>query len=117
MKDYITKIKSTNNLSVCFYIEQDKIMEIGEQMNGLNESAYMNGYNWEAFLNHYLEKNYPDLLAGMNTDPEAGMYTAYYDSDNEQKADRLIEVIKNLVKNEAVLYQFVKDEGGNIEWD
>ncbi len=39
--------------------------------------AYMNGYNWEAFLNFYLEKYFPEVMTGMSSDPEAGMYAAW----------------------------------------
>lgn len=41
------------------------------------DEAYMNGYNWEAFLNFYLEKYFPEVMTGMSSDPEAGMYAAW----------------------------------------
>ncbi len=40
------------------------------------DEAYMNGYNWEAFLNFYLAKYFPEVMTGMSSDPEAGMYAA-----------------------------------------
>ena len=42
MSDYVKIIKDENSLSVCLYIEQKKLLEIGEKMNEINEEAYMN---------------------------------------------------------------------------
>jgi len=55
----------------------------------------------------------------MESDPEAGMYAAYYDltPENEQKAERFAELITSLVENEEELYRIVQEEGGEIEWD
>ncbi len=121
MEDFVTKIKhdELGHFIVCFYIEEDKIMEIGEKMNEINEMAYMNGYNWEAFFRRYLEVNNPDILGNMENDPEAGMYVAYFESDpeNEKRADKFVEIIKRLVENEDEIYKFVTKEGDAIEWD
>ncbi|HEY0030634.1 MAG TPA: Imm51 family immunity protein [Bacteroidia bacterium] len=119
MKDYVIKMKheDSDNVTVCFYIEQNKVLDIGEKMNAINEQAYMNGYNWEAFLNYYLEKNYPELIEGLDGDPEAGTYVALYDNADEAKADKLVEIIENLIENEALLYEIVKNEGELVEWD
>ena len=92
-------VKSDSSISVCFYIENDKPLKIGEKMNAINEDAYMNGYNWEAFFNFYLEENDPDVLEGMETDPEAGMYVAYYDysQENEERAEKFADIINSLI--------------------
>lgn len=121
MENFVLKInhEESNNISVCFYIERDKIMEIGEKMEEINDEAYMNGYNWEAFLNHYLQMYYPEVLTEMGSDPEAGMYVAYYKGSpkNEKRADKLVEIINDLVSDENKIYKFVEKEGENIEWD
>ena len=116
MADYVKVLKHENTITICFYIEDDEIFAIGEKMNELCDEAYMNGYNWEAFFSYYLKKN---LLDGMESDPEAGMYAAYYDltPENEQKAERFAELITSLVENEEELYRIVQEEGGEIEWD
>ena len=120
-KDYVKviKIEESNMLSVCFYIESDNVMAIGDKMNALNECAYMNGYNWEAFLNYYLSKNNSALLEGLNCDPEAGMYAANYalTESNEKKAGQFAKIIEDLVENEDKIYQVVKEFGEEIEWD
>ena len=119
MKDYLAIVKHENSISVCLYIEKDKIMAIGDKMNELNEEAYMNGYNWEAFFNYYLSKHQPDILQNMESDPEAGMYAAYYNltADNELKAHKFSQIIEDLIENENKLYEIVKNEGEEIEWD
>ena len=100
--DYVKILKYGKIINLTFYIEHDKPFEIGEKMNGIYEKAYMNGYNWEAFLNYYLEKNYLEVLEGLEIDPEAGILTAYYD---------------NTLENEEKLYKVLKDEGSKINWD
>ncbi len=121
MKKYLAKVKheKSNELSVCFYIEQEKILQIGDKMNEINAEAYMNGENWDIFLAYYLRKNNPDILHGMRSNSEAGMCCVEYEqtSENEAKADKLIEIIESLVENEQIIYAFLKKEGGNIGWD
>ena len=119
MVNYTCTVKHEKSISVCFYIEQDKPFAIGEKMNELNEDAYMNGYNWEAFFNYYLPKYAPDIMNGMDTDPEAGMYVAYYalTPENEVRAEKFVEIISSLVENEEELYRIVREEGDEIEWD
>ncbi|OWU90158.1 hypothetical protein APR43_13850 [Flavobacterium sp. NLM] len=79
----------------------------------------MNGYDWESFLNYYLKKNYPDVLMNMNTDPEAGMYVAFYDFgiDNEKKADKLVDIIIDFIENERDSLQKIKEDGKLIQWN
>ncbi|MCX4328120.1 MAG: Imm51 family immunity protein [Lachnospiraceae bacterium] len=119
IKDYVKAFSSGNYAEVCLYNEDKKVYGIGEKMNEINEYAYMNGYNWEAFLNCYLAKKEPALLEGLKTDPEAGMYTAYYGltPENEQKAKKFAEIISSLIENEEELFQFLRDNGDEIEWD
>ena len=117
--DYVEILKYGNKISIIFNIEHNKPFNIGEKMNELCEDAYMNGYNWEAFFNYYLGKNYPEILEGINFDSEAGMFTAYcdYSPENEIKAEKFKEIIRDLVENEEKLYKVIKVEVANIEWD
>jgi hypothetical protein len=119
MNDYVSVVKTQDSLSVCLYIEHDKLLSIGERMNELNENAYMNGYNWEAFFNYYLPEYHPEICIDMQTDPEAGMYVAWYElnTENEKKAEKFVEIIKNLIENEDKLYEIIQNKGDAIEWD
>ena len=119
MKDYTAIIKTEKYVEVCFYIEDKAVMALGERLNGLREEAYMNGYNWEAFFNCYLAQNAPELLEDMHTDPEAGMYVAYYDltPENEAKADKFNELIHKLVEEPELLYDFMREHAADVEWD
>ena len=116
---YAAIVNSDEYISVCFYIENEKPFRIGEKLNELNQNAYMNGYNWEAFFNYYLAKNHKHIFQNLKTDPEAGMYVAYYETskENEERAASLLEVITDLIDNENKLYEIIKKEGNLIEWD
>ena len=94
-------------------------MAVAEKMEELCQDAYMNGYNWEAFFNCYLAQNAPELLEDMHTDPEAGMYVAYYDltPENEAKADKFNELIHKLVEEPELLYDFMREHAWDVEWD
>lgn len=119
MPNIVNILKFDDSISITFNIEDEKVMAIGDKMNEINDEAYMNGYNWEAFFNYYLENNAPELLDGMDTDPEAGMYCAYYDltPENENKAQKFAEIITSLIENEQELYRIVREDGDSIEWD
>ena len=81
--------------------------------------AYMNGYNWEAFLNFYLEKYFPEVMTGMSSDLEAGMYAAWYEAtpENEARAKQLWEIINALIDKEEELYRVLREDGDKIAWD
>ena len=117
--DYVKIMKYGNIINLTFNIEQDKPFDIGEKMNEICADAYMNGYNWEAFFNYYLGKNYREILEGIDFDPEAGMFTVYYDymPENEIKAEKFKAIIIDLIENEEKLYKVIKEEAANIEWD
>lgn len=119
MADYVKVLKYESGITVCFYIEDDEIFAIGEKMNELCDEAYMNGYNWEAFFNCYLAINAPELLEDMKTDPEAGMYVAYYDltPENEAKAESFNKLIHKLVEEPELLYDFMREHAWDVEWD
>ncbi|MFT3950928.1 MAG: Imm51 family immunity protein [Oscillospiraceae bacterium] len=119
MEGYVIVDRVEEQIQVCFYIENDKPFSIGEKMGEINEDAYMNGYNWEAFFNYYLAKNAPDVLDGMDSDPEAGLYAAYYDytPENEAKAEKFASIITSLIENPDELFRIIRDEGDEIEWD
>ena len=119
MHEYVKKMNLDKYTEVVFDIECERIIAIAEKMQALDENVYRNGYNWESFLNCYLAKMSPDLLEGMQTDPEAGMYVAYYDLSpaNELKAAKFAEVICDLVENEKKIYSFLREHGAEIAWD
>lgn len=119
MNDYVAVFKDDESIQLSFFPEDERIMEIGEKINEINEDAYMNGYNWEAFFNYYLANEAPDVLEEMDTDPEASLYAAYYPMtpENELKAEKLADIIHTLMEDEEALYNYIREEGGKIEWD
>ncbi len=119
MTDYVAVYKNDKWVTVSFNNENTKPFTIGEKMYEINENAYMNGYNWDAFFNYYLARHAPELLEGLESDPEAGSYAAYYPSaeENEKKAEHFAQIIVSLIENEEELYQIVREKGDEIEWD
>lgn len=119
MADHIRLMHYNDDHGVFFEVEDDEILALGERMNEVCEDAYMNGYNWDALINCYLSVNAPDLLDGLDADPEAGSYSAYYSgtSDNEAKAKQLCGIITALVSDEEELFGFLRDHADEIEWD
>lgn len=119
MNDYVKILETEDSIDVTFYIESEKVLAIGNKMNEIQDEAYMNGYNWEAFLNYYLEKNAPDILEEMDTDPEAGMYAAYFEAtpENKQRAEKFGRIIEHLIEQEEEIYAFLREHGEDIEWD
>lgn len=118
--DNIVEIDQNDEIiSVMFYIEEDEVMEIGEKLHEIDENAYMNGYNWEAVLNAYMEINAPDILDVIDSDPEAGMYAAYFENTEEgvAAAHQLADIINTLVSDPKKLYSFVQEHSEDIEWD
>ena len=84
MPDYVKVSKTDDWIGVWFYNEDDKPFAIGEKMCEINEYAYMNGYNWDALFHYYLAEHAPDILEGLESDPEAGSYAAYYGTVSER---------------------------------
>ena len=105
MEDYVSTAKYGDNVSVYFDVGAEKPFALGERLNAVCEMAYMNGYNWEALLNWYLGQTAPELLEGLESDPEAGSYVALYplSPENEAKAEKLAGLIRSLVEGEEEL--------------
>ena len=109
MEDIVRVDIDGNGVSVVFYVEDEKVMEIGQRLEEINENAYMNGENWSAVLTKYLEVN----------DPEAGLFAAYFALSDEGRnaAERTAEILRSFVTSPDVLYGFVEQYGDEIEWD
>lgn len=108
-----------DSISVCVYNEDDGIFELGERLYKRFEEAYMNGYNWDALIRFYVGKVDPDLMQEVDTDPEAGMFSAYmpHSAGNLDKMRRFESHIRDLLADEAALFKLIEDNLDDIEWD
>ncbi len=108
-----------DSISVCVYCENDGLFALGERINARFEQAYMNGYNWDALIKYYIGKHDPELMTQVNTDPEAGMFSAYTTfSDQNLALMKLFEEhVRKMVSNENLLMQFIEENENEIEWD
>ncbi len=119
MSDFLNTLYDEKSIIFIFYIENERIMAIGRNIEKINPDAFMNGYNWEAFFNYYLEKYSPDVLENMDSDPEAGTYVVYYENtpENNVKVKKFAEIIEYLIENPDDIYEIVRQHGDEIEWD
>lgn len=119
MADFVKLTEDDDCISVIFDIEDETVMALGDRLTESCEDAYMNGYGWDALLTCYLQNNAESLLEGLESDPEAGMYAAYYEANDENRAraQALAELIGDLVEDGEKLCAFVEKYGSEIEWD
>ena len=119
MNDYVYTHTYGGWATVHFNVEAEKPFAVGQRLNAAHKLAYMNGYNWAALLDWYLAQNAPDLLEGLEHDPEAGSYSAYYPltPENEAKTEKVAEIIRALVDNEEETFRLIREHGDEIEWD
>ncbi|MBP0966235.1 MAG: hypothetical protein J5722_01255 [Oscillospiraceae bacterium] len=119
MADFVKLTESDDCISVVFDIEDGQVTALGERIAEICGDVCMNGYNWDALLRFYLRKNMRALLNGMETDPEAGLYAAYYGTDDESRAraQALADLIAGLVTDGDALCGFAEQYGSGIEWD
>jgi Immunity protein 51 len=108
-----------NSISVCVYNEHDGLLALGEKINARFEEAYMNGYNWDALIRFYVARIDPNLMEEVETDPEAGMFSAYmsYSPENLGKMKRFESHILAMLADETSLMEFIKEHCSEIEWD
>jgi hypothetical protein len=108
-----------DSISVCVYNEHDGLFALGERINARFEEAYMNGYNWDALIRFYVASIDPDLMNEVETDPEAGMFSAYmsYSPANLLKMKRFEAHVRAMLADENSLMNFIQEHYDEIEWD
>lgn len=119
MADYLSVFTYNGEIGVSLSASDPKVLALGEKLEALCPEAYMNGYNWDALLRYYLEKNDPDILVGLDPDPEADTYVAHWplSAENEAKAEKFEKLVRSLIENGETLCRIVREEGDEIEWD
>jgi hypothetical protein len=107
------------SVSVCVYNEQEGLFELGERINARFEQAYMNGYNWDALIRFYVASVDHALMDEVESDPEAGMFSAYmsYSPENVEKMKRFESHVRAMVADEGTLMGFIEEHYEEIEWD
>jgi Immunity protein 51 len=111
--------QDSNSISVCVYNEHEGLLALGEKINERFEEAYMNGYNWDALIRYYVASVDPDLMNEVETDPEAGMFSAFmsYSPENLAKMKRFESHVRSILSDEAALMAFIEQNYDEIEWD
>lgn len=106
-------------ISLCVFNEHDGLFELGERIHAQYEDAYMNGYNWDALIRFYVQQVDPELMKEISTDPEAGMFAANisYSAENLKKMRQFEKHVRQLITNEAKLFDYIETHYDDIEWD
>lgn len=119
MSEYLTKEKNEYEVYACFSIENDKLLKISENAAKIDPKAHLNCYNWDALLYHYMSSNAPELLVDLDTDVEEDDFIAIYQLNevNENKVDKFIQILSDFVEKEDMLYNYIKSNIDEIEWD
>ncbi len=115
----LIEMPELDSISVCVYNEHDGLFALGKRIHEKHEEAYMNGYNWDALIRFYVGQKDPDLMAQVETDPEAGMFSAYinHTTENLDLMKRFEAHVREMVADDDRLMAFVDDNVGEIEWD
>lgn len=120
MQDLVTVLSNEDGIQISLDVQQDAVLQIGEMMQEIQEEAYMNGENWAVLFQYYLGKYAPNLLEGLESDSEAGMYVAYYDKvtpENHRKAMQLADLFNALLSHPEQIYQILRTTEDEIEWN
>ncbi|MEM6559810.1 MAG: Imm51 family immunity protein [Myxococcota bacterium] len=117
--EYVRILSSDRWLTVSFQNEHPRVMAVGKALEERHPQAYMNGYNWDAVIRRYLEVHAPNLLEGLDSDPESGSYAAHYaqSPENRARAEQVMSILVRLVEEKDLLSDFVQREVDAIEWD
>jgi len=115
----LLELPEHDSISVCVYNEHDGLFNLGERINAKHEEAYMNGYNWDALIQFYVGQKDPALMEEVETDPEAGMFSAYmsFSPENLEKMKRFEVHVREMVSDDETLIAFVDAHCDEIEWD
>ncbi len=92
---------------------------MGDRINEKHEEAYMIGYGWDALIRFYVGEKDRELMQEVETDPEAGMFSAYmkFSPENLEKMKRFEVHVRAMVADEKALMEFVDAHCDEIEWD
>ncbi len=119
MADYVKQMIFGDEVHVTFYIDHETPLYIAKEIGRIAPDIEMNGYNWDVLLTCYLEDEMPDVLEYMETDPEAGLYTAYWEDtpENRERAGMLCRLIEDLLESEDPLLDYVRERADEIPWE
>lgn len=106
-------------ITVCVQNEMEGLFELSERIHARFDEAYMNGYNWDALIRYYVDQVEPGFMVDVETDPEAGSFSAYMprSAENMAKMKRFETHVRTMVADEAALLEFIEAHRDEIEWD
>lgn len=115
----LIELPESDSIAVCVDNEAEDLFELGRRIRARFEEATMNGYNWDALILFHVEREDPELMAEIEADPEAGMYSATlrHSPENLVKMRRFETLVRSLVADEEALMRFLAEHRDEIGWD
>lgn len=106
-----TVCEENNSISIFFDIENNYLLDIGDQINLLNDNAYMHGVNWGILIEYYLNQINTELTNGLKNVSGTGICVLCYERnpDNEIKANKVIGIIEALINDRTSLFKILED--------
>ena len=117
MSAYIGFARQKEYCDVQFCLDDPSVEEMSNKLAEIS-GAQMTPKNWAVLISFYLEQNRPELLEDYTCDSDEDTYFAFYPAtkQGEINGKNLVGLIKSLLRNIELLYQFVKETSDEIDW-
>ena len=119
MSDYIEMGRTETDVTVDFYMTNDRVMALMEKLVAVDPDILMSSHDWETLWMYCIKKKDPDILTGMKSVLDMTGFTAIWplSPENEARAARFAALIRSMVEDGEELCRIVREEGGAIEWE
>lgn len=117
MSAYIGFARQKDYCDVQFCVGDPSVEIISNKLAEIS-GREMNPENWAILITFYIEQNRPELLEDYTCDFDEDTYFAYYPptKQGEMNGKNLVEMIRSILQNIELLYQFVKETSDEIDW-
>lgn len=119
MSDYIEMGRTETDVTVDFYMTNDRVMALMEKLVAVDPDILMSSHDWETLWMYCIKKKDPDILTGMKSVLDMTGFTAIWplSPENEDRAGRFAALLRSMTEEEEELCRVVREEGGEIEWE
>lgn len=117
MSAYIGFSRQKEYYDVQFCLDDPDVEDMSKKLAEIS-GAEMSAKNWAVMITFYLEQNRPELLENYTFDSDEDTYFAFYPAtkQGEINGKKLVGLIKSLLRNIELLYQFVRETSDKINW-
>lgn len=119
-KNFLKYIETEDYCGVSIDTNTEKINKLSKYISKKNNMEILfNGYTLELLIENILKIEKPELIDGLETDPEANLYFAYYISSKNsvKKCKELFKTIKKYIENQSKLNSFIQKHKSSIKFE